>query len=130
MSGATPTAAFPPSNVERAPSARAGTTTLPNTVRITIDRLSLCASTEPHRQQAASPVISRDLVRHQRRLNIGKQCRAFGKREPQFGNAAILRLHHGHDDCSDCRRARLLSFNAGFDDQTHGNSDQWQGSPA
>jgi hypothetical protein len=29
-----------------------GTSTLPNTVRITIDRLSLCASTEPQRQQA------------------------------------------------------------------------------
>jgi hypothetical protein len=34
-----------------------GTSTLPNTVRITIDRLSLCASTEPQRQQAASPAI-------------------------------------------------------------------------
>jgi hypothetical protein len=34
-----------------------GTTTLPNTVRITIDRLSLCASTEPQRRHAASLAI-------------------------------------------------------------------------
>ncbi len=34
-----------------------GTSTLPNTVRIPIDRLSLCASTEPQRQRAASPLI-------------------------------------------------------------------------
>ena len=44
---------------------------------------------------------------------------AFGSRDS--AQAAILPLHHGHDGC---RRARLLSLEAGFDDQSHGNSDQ------
>ena len=63
-------------------------------------------------------------------LNLSQQSAPFGKRESQVGNAAILPLHHGHDRCSSCGGTGLRTLESGFDDQSHGNSDQLAKSPA
>jgi hypothetical protein len=39
-------------------------------------------------------------------------------------NAAILPLHHVHDRCFSCGGARLRTLEAGFDNQSRGNSER------
>jgi hypothetical protein len=81
-----------------------------------------------HRAAAATGHLARHpacgLLRHQNRLNLSQQSAAFGKRESQVGNAAILPLHHVHDRCFSCGGARLRTLEAGFDNQSHGNSER------
>jgi hypothetical protein len=72
-----------------------------------------------HRAAAATGHLARHpacgLLRHQNRLNLSQQTAAFGKRESQVGNAAILPLDHLHDRCFSCGGARLRTLEAGFD---------------
>jgi hypothetical protein len=63
-------------------------------------------------------------------LNLGEQGAAFSQRESQVGNASILPLYHGNDRCFSRRRTRSRPFEAGFDNQSHGNSDRLAKSPA
>jgi hypothetical protein len=81
-----------------------------------------------HRAAAATSHLARHpvcgLLRHQNRLNLSQHSAAFGKRQSQVGNAAILPLHHVHDRCFSCGGARLRTLEAGFDNQSRGNSER------
>jgi hypothetical protein len=64
------------------------------------------------------------LVRNQHRLNFSEQGTSFGKRESQVSNTMIPPFQNSNDRCRFSRcRTFLVTFQAGFDDESHGTSN-------
>tara|TARA_R110001592_G_scaffold71928_1_gene219504 strand:+ start:283 stop:606 length:324 start_codon:yes stop_codon:yes gene_type:complete len=56
-------------------------------------------------------------------LNLGEQRTAFGRRKAQVGDIPILPLDHSNDFGVSRFGSSLRALEAGFDDQSHDNSN-------